>query len=139
MAKRGVTQKKSLKHRLRGFLSFSQFISVLRRKKVKDDFTFKLPKKIRQSKGFIPLAELKEEMEHKLSKKKTNPKNKLVKRKAVKKKVAKKKAVKRKAVKHKVVKKKAVKRKVVKKKVVKRKQIKKKQVKKKVISKKRKR
>lgn len=125
MAKRGVTQKKSLKHRLRGFLSFSQFISVLRRKKVKDDFTFKLPKKIRQSKGFIPLAELKEEMEHKLNRKRVSSKKKVIKKRTIKKKVVKKKVIKKKVVKKKVVKRKVVKKKVVKRKTLKRKAVKK--------------
>ena len=111
MVKRGVRrikQKRPLRHRLKGFLSFTQFTRVLRKKKIKDEFNFKLPKKIRDSSEFIPLVELKEEMEHKLikPKRKSAVKKKAVKRKAVKK---------RKTVKRKAVKKKAVKRRVSKK------------------------
>ena len=122
--------KKSLRHRLKGFLSFTQFMGILRRKKIREGFSVKLPRKISHNKKFIPLNELKEEMEHQLkSKKKRSARKKVVKRKAVRKRVSMKKTVKKKAVKKKVDRKKIIKRKQVKKKVAKKRKVVKKAVK----------
>ncbi|PIZ51219.1 hypothetical protein COY27_04310 [Candidatus Woesearchaeota archaeon CG_4_10_14_0_2_um_filter_33_13] len=72
--KKRISKSKSVKlslhkrihHRIKGFLSFSQFLKVLRRSKYKKEYDIKIQKQIKKNPNFIPLEELKEEMQEKL-------------------------------------------------------------------------